>query len=162
MNDFSKNSMNNLSFCHNDLIKTHLEFIKRSRVDYGITYGHRKPEEQFELFKQGRAFINNSWQIVDKSKVVTYCDGYTKKSEHNNYPSTATDFIIYVPGHPELNYDPIHLAYIGSGLVLTGQMLYESGEIEHLIKWGGNWDMDGILLRDQSLQDLCHIQLYKP
>ena len=162
MANFSNRSLDNLSNCHPDLIKIHLEFISRSRVDYGINCGHRPSEIQFELFKKGRSFINNKWVVTDKSKVVTNIDGYTIKGEHNIFPSNATDFYAYVPGFKTLAYDKVHLTYIASGLVLTAQMLFEAGEIEHLLKWGGNWDMDGILLKDQTLQDLCHVQLYKP
>ena len=160
--NFGKRSNDNLSYCHNDMIKIHTTWINITLIDYGINYGHRSPEIQFELFKKGRSFINDVWVITDKLKVVTNCDGYTIKGKHNYNPSIATDFYAYIPGQNKLSYDELHLTYIACGLQTTARFLYEAGEIEHLIRWGGNWDNDGIIKYDQRLQDLCHVELYKP
>lgn len=48
-----------------------------------IDYCLRSPEEQLRLFSQGRKLVNGKWEIVDKSKIITYCDGYNVKSKHN-------------------------------------------------------------------------------
>ena len=60
--------------------------------DFAVTHGHRTPEEQFELFKKGRSLnMDGKWIITDRKKVVTYVDGYEKKSKHNAEPSKAID-----------------------------------------------------------------------
>jgi peptidoglycan L-alanyl-D-glutamate endopeptidase CwlK len=162
MYTFGERSKLNLSYCHPDLIKIHLEAIKRSRIDYGISHGHRTPEQQFELYKKGRESVGEVWQVVNKKEVVTNCDGYHKKSKHNQYPSIATDIYIYVKGKPELTFDEKHLIYVISHLITTAQYLYENGEIEHVLRWGGNWDVDGEIVYDQNLIDLPHVELIKP
>ncbi len=159
---FGERSQLNLSYCHPDLIKIHLEAIRTSRIDYGISHGHRTPEQQFELFKEGRSFINESWEVTNKNEVVTNCDGYTKKSKHNLYPSIATDIYIYVPGKSKLTFDEKHLIYVISHIITTAQIMYENGEIEHVLRWGGNWDKDGEIVYDQTLIDLPHVELVKP
>lgn len=57
--------------------------------------GHRTPDDQFKLFKQGRAFQNGRWVIVEKAKVVTHKDGFSSLSRHNYLPSTAIDIGIF-------------------------------------------------------------------
>ena len=38
-------------------------------------------------------------------------------------------------------------------------MLWEKGLIDHVIRWGGNWDSDGVIIRDQGFDDLVHFEL---
>lgn len=91
---------------------------------------HRTPAEQFELFKQGRAFEGGKWVVVDRSKVVTGKDGFVSASRHNNLPCTAMDLglftknnegkQIYLPESP-------HYKKIGPVAARLG------------LDWGGNW-----------------------
>lgn len=39
--------------------------------------------------------------------------------------------------------------------------LFKSGKTTHLIRWGGDWDMDG-RTTDQQFNDLPHFELYRP
>ncbi len=39
--------------------------------------------------------------------------------------------------------------------------LYDEGKIDHLVRWGGNWDND-TEVADNSFDDLVHFELYKP
>jgi len=60
-----------------------------------ITCSYRSPEEQFELFKQGRILdISRHWVVQDKDKVVTNCDGTIEKSAHNYNPARAIDVCV--------------------------------------------------------------------
>lgn len=58
-----------------------------------LVSAHRTPDDQFKLFRQGRAFRNGSW--VKVGAVVTHLDGFVKKSRHNNLPCTAFDVGIF-------------------------------------------------------------------
>lgn len=59
---------------------------------------HRTPEEQFELFKTGRHKLDSGyWEKIEGKPVVTNCDGTTKRSKHNYYPSKAFDVKIKNP-----------------------------------------------------------------
>ena len=109
MHKLSPKSLSNLSNVHPDLVKIVLTTIEISLVDLGISRGHSTKEFQFELFKKGRAFDGKNWNVINPKDVVTNCDGYTKPSEHNNYPSTAIDFFAVVAGFPNEIYNQLQL-----------------------------------------------------
>lgn len=145
---FGNGSSQKLNTCHQDLIKIHRLAISRSRIDYGISEGHRSLERQKLLFDQGRSKI----------------DGINKKGKHNFEPSLATDIYIYHPVleiRQKLAYDLGSLCYIAGLIMCCTAELLEKGEITHTIRWGGNWNKDGVILQDQSFDDLPHFELVK-
>ena len=75
---FGNASTQKLNTCHPDLIQIHQLAISRTRIDYGISEGHRSLKRQKELFDQGRSKI----------------DGIERKGKHNYQPSLATDIYI--------------------------------------------------------------------
>ena len=93
MPKFSEKSKQRLETCDEKIQMLFKEVIKHR--DCTVLCGHRSAEEQFELYKQGRAEINGVWQIVDKKKVVTNVDGSKKVSMHNYIPSKAVDVAPY-------------------------------------------------------------------
>lgn len=143
---FGTGSQSKLNTCHEDLIKIITLALSRSDIDFGVSEGHRSLERQHQLFLEG------------KSKI----DGITRKGKHNSFPSMAVDIFSY---HPDLQmrrkivYDRVHLAYIGGVIKSCAQELYEKGEVTHRIRWGGNWDNDGVIAFDQSFDDLPHFEL---
>ena len=147
--NFGKASTEEIETCHNDLQAILYLAITRTDIDFGISEGHRERERQYMLFLQG------------KSKI----DGYKKEVKHNKKPSEAADIFIY---HPDLStrrklaYNVPHLCYVAGIIKSCAIELYEAGEISHLIRWGGNWDKDNVLIIDQSFDDLPHFELYKP
>lgn len=132
-----------------------------------LTATHRPPEEQFELFLRGRKASNlppgfkpikDPWTVqkpdftIDyrpqdqpttftkdgQRTVVTNCDGFIKKSKHNEYPSLAMD---------------VAVKNIKTGEVLWDEDLYlPLGEIaEELgLTWGGDW---------KSIKDYPHFEV---
>src|SRR5882724_11545385 len=65
------------------------------KCDLVITCTHRTPEEQFELYKQGRKHdYPDNWTVVEPESVVTYKDGTKNPSRHNLYPSQAVDVVV--------------------------------------------------------------------
>jgi len=146
MYSFGSNSLKNLSTCHPDLQKVLSLALSRSVVDFGISEGHRSLERQLELFKDGKSTI----------------DGISKKGKHNYKPSMAADLYVYHPDEEtrkKIAYDKSHLAYLMGIVWCCGQELLEKGEITHKLRWGGNWDSDGVIIIDQKFQDLPHIEL---
>jgi peptidoglycan L-alanyl-D-glutamate endopeptidase CwlK len=145
---FGSNSQSKLDTCHVDLQKILSLAISRSNVDFGITEGHRTTTRQKQLFDEG------------KSKI----DGITKKGKHNYKPSLAADIYIY---HPDLEtrrklaYDKVSLAYVAGIIDSCANELCEKGEIEHKIRWGANWNSDGVIDYDQSFDDYPHFELIK-
>jgi peptidoglycan L-alanyl-D-glutamate endopeptidase CwlK len=135
----SQTSLKRLQTCHPDLQAVILEAIKYSPVDFGVSHGHRTPEEQNELYQKGR---------TTPGAIVTFMDGYVKKSKHNENPSKAVDIYCWPT---EIMYDMNHLCTVGGVIMATAQRLYDEGKIKSRIKWGNDWNMNGILvLKDGS------------
>jgi len=123
--------------------------LKFLRVDMGISETQRSYQKQLEYFLNG------------KSDLDPRRADHLKKSKHMRRPAEAWDFFAWVPGFRKLSYDELHLTYLGSGFVMIGEFLFKEGLITHKVRWGGNWDMDGHIIYDQRLRDLCHCELIK-
>jgi peptidoglycan LD-endopeptidase CwlK len=135
-----------LKDCHNDFYKIVNYALQLSDVDFGIAEGHRSLKRQQELFNQG------------KSKI----DGVNKKGKHNYKPSLAIDIFAYHPDaevRRQIAYDLNTLCYIAGVIISASKILYSKGLIRTQIRWGGNWDGDGIIIKDQSFNDLVHFEL---
>lgn len=140
----SRTSKARLSTCHKDIqliIETVIDF---TRVDFGIAEGHRSVEKQQEYFNAG------------KSRV----DGIKIKGKHNYSPSQAFDIYGYVNG--STNYQTDVMCYLAGLIIATSETLYDKGCIKHKLRWGGNWDKDGVILKDQLFDDMPHFEIYKP
>lgn len=87
-----------------------------------LVSAHRTPDDQFQLFKQGRIFRNGSW--VKVGAVVTQLDGFVKQSRHNNLPCNAFDTGIFK-----------------NNIYLGDSPLYKHVKegIKFGLDWGGNW-----------------------
>ena len=141
--NFSKTSNKRLSTCHQDLQLIFNEAINVSRVDFGVAEGHRSIEDQFKYFSQGKSRI----------------DGINKKGKHNYSPSLAIDIYAYVNGKASWEKDSLN--YLAGLVIGISEMLYKQDKITHKLRWGGNWNRDGIILADQSFDDLPHFELIK-
>ncbi len=155
---FGNKSKKQLSTCHVDLQKVFNLAISRSRVDWGISEGHRPIKKQQQYYSIGRTTELHR-------KPITRVDGVNVIGKHNKIPSEAADIYAY---HPDLQirrkiiYDKITLSYVAGVIGSCAKELFEKGEISHLIRWGGNWDSNGIIVLDQSFDDLPHFELIKP
>lgn len=134
---FSNSSKQKLSTCDPDLQSIFNLAIKRSKIDFGIAEGHRSIERQKELFAEGKTTI----------------DGVTQKSQHNFSPSLAVDIYAYFNG--SASWDEKHLCYI-AGVVQSCAV-----ELGFVVRWGGNWDSDGVIVYDQNFIDLPHFEIKK-
>lgn len=131
--NFSQVSINKLILCHNDLRMIATEAIKNSPYDFMITHGYRTPEQQFELFKQGRELIDGKWSKTGKT--VTARDGFKYKSKHNYYPSLAFDIAIRVDG--QITWEEKYYEAVAHHMIETAQKLLIDGKISEQIQWGG-------------------------
>ena len=127
MYKFSKRSLNNLATAEEKLQVLFNEVIKE--VDCTVIYGHRTPEEQFELFKQGREKKDGWW--VKVGKTVTNLDGSIKKSKHNYFPSKAVDVVPF----------PLDWNNIESFKNLAVIIKKKAKELNIDVEWGGDWQM---------------------
>lgn len=144
MYKFGNTSKSRLQTCHKDIQLIMNEAIKITNVDFGIAEGHRSIEKQQQYFKEG------------KSKI----DGVNKKGKHNYTPSLAVDIYPYFDNGAK--WDNEHLSYLSGIIHAVSEMLFTDGKISHKVRWGGNWDMDGVILIDQSFDDRPHFELVLP
>ena len=128
MYKFSKKSLSRLKTCHEDLQKVMRVAIHNSPYDFGITSGYRSPDEQRELYQKGRSKHGN---------IVTYCDGYIRKSKHNYSPSNAVDITCYVSGKITWNES----VYLETALHILeiAEDMFLKGEIDNRVFWGGHF-----------------------
>lgn len=146
MYKFGSKSKARLATCHADLIAIMELAISRSHVDFGISEGHRSVERQQELFEQGRSKI----------------DGVTRKGKHNYTPSLACDIYIY---HKDLSwrrkmaYDIPHLTYVAGVIFSAYEELKSQGKVKSTLRWGADWNRNGIIAMDQSFDDYPHFEL---
>lgn len=138
---FSQTSLNRLQTCHEDLQILMKEVIKTCPVDFGIAEGHRTIERQLLLYDEGK----------------THRDGIYVKSKHNYKPSQAVDIYGWVEG--QISYSDDVLCFLGGYILATAEKLLEERKMRFRIRWGGNWDGDGIIKADQRLIDLPHFEI---
>jgi len=154
---FGTSSLIKLNSCHSDLQLIFSRTIEISKVDFGISEGHRPIERQKRLYSIGRTTELHR-------NPVTNIDGENKKGKHNFNPSHALDIFIYhehQATRKKIIYDDVHLSYIAGLVDAVAEELFEKGLIDHKIRWGGNWDSDGIIGLDQKLKDLPHFEIIK-
>ena len=155
----SRKSTEILTLAHEDLQTLFLEGIKDSPIDFSIIFSHRSQEKQFELYQTGRQLVGETWVIKDREHVVTFKDGYKKKSKHNHSPALAVDFCAYIG---KASWDPVHLAAIGGHLMGVANRLYREGKIKNKMRWGADWNNNGVLVNKDNLEgfvDLPHIEI---
>lgn len=162
MNKWSRSSKIKLDTCHKDLVLVLTLALKRSSVDFGIIQGERTISQQREYFKSGASKINPD----DYSSEIELCKRakHITVTEHPYYSkSRAVDIKVAEKFNGKwLTFDVTHLAYIAGVITSCAKELHEKGYIDHLIRWGSDWDSDGIIALDHSLQDYPHFELIKP
>lgn len=144
---YSKRSRSNLDTCHQDLQKIFDRVILK--YDNTAICGARTDSEQFKLYKKGRKLAGDAWIIEDKSKVVTYKDGYNKKSKHQPPEGSILSMALDAVPYP-IDWDDTE-GFIAFGNYVKGvaDTLLDYGEIEHALEWGGDW----------KWKDMPHFQL---
>ena len=150
-------SLDKLNTCHGDLIAVIMLASARSTVDFGIAEGARLFDLQLEYFLQGKSKLDprNPESLARAMHVVT----------DERPVAMAVDLYGYHPDYEtrkKMAYDMPTLAYIAGVIDSCSKELYQMGTITHLVRWGGNWDKDGIILLDQRFDDAPHYELYKP
>ncbi len=131
MPSFGKQSKANLDQCHGLLKAVANRAIQT--VDFSVIKGHRDEEEQNELFTLGLSKLE-------------YPD-----SKHNKEISEALDLQPYP-------LTATHKDRIKQFYFIAGAMMMAAHELGVVLRWGGDWDMDGDLT-DQLFNDLYHFEL---
>lgn len=130
---FGRYSREKLNTVHPDLVYVAENALGTGIIDFSIIEGHRKKAEQ------------DRYYTLEKSKVKW------PNGKHNTIPSRAVDIVPYVNG--KASYKKVHCC------VLAGIILACASHAGIVVRWGGNWDMDGEPITDQDFQDLAHFEL---
>lgn len=153
--EFGMVSRREIETLHPDYKLIHETAIKTIPVDYGVHDGGRTFDLQLEYFLNRKSRLDpRKPGVLAKAKHVIY-EG-RKKAE-------ASD--VHVSGNHKgesLTWNKDHLIFVAAYLIAVADMLYAQGKISHRLRWGGNWDMDGIIVIDQEFDDLPHLEMYKP
>ncbi|CAM3106491.1 M15 family metallopeptidase [Streptobacillus ratti] len=137
---FSRESYQKMENIHPKLVRLMEKVIANSPYDFKITQGVRSAEYQNELYQQGRTV---------KGSIVTNCDGYIKKSNHQAKLSGyghAIDICLYIPNEKDIKklYDVSKLTAIAN--------VFKKFAIDRglNVAWGGNW---------KTFKDYPHFEL---
>lgn len=154
---FGRNSKKKLIQAHPDLKLIFKYGIACSSIDFGISCINRTYSEQLEEYVSGRSHLDprNPKHLLAAKHVVSV----------DKPLSEAGDIYIWHPDKElqrKLMYDVGSLCHVAGVLQTTAKTLYAAGKTSHILRWGGNWDMDGVVLKDQSFDDLPHFELVKP
>lgn len=155
MHTFGKTSLKHIAQSHPDLQIIHQVAIKSIRVDYGIHDSARSIELQLKYFLEGSSQLDPRVpEQLKKSKHVVRPD----------MPLALANDIHVAESYQGKNliWDSIHLTYVAAYLVATADLLFAMGKITHRLRWGGNWDMDGIIQLDHTFKDNPHLELIIP
>ena len=128
---FSQKQVDKLFTCDQRLVQLCTE--ARKKIPFVIVCGYRGKEEQNEAFKN------------KKSKLQF------PNSKHNHRPSLAVDLV-------PTNNGIISWIDRDAFRELAKVMLETAGELGIKIRWGGDWDMDGVE-NVKGLIDLPHYEL---
>lgn len=150
----SRTSKERLKTCHNDLQLIVNTAITRTPVDFGVAQGSRTVIEQQQYYDKGASKVNpkaykTMEDLLKRGKHIV--DGKIRKN------SMAVDLYAYYDSGAR--WDENHLCLIAGVMYSVAKELKEQCAITHDLRWGGNWDGDGIILFDQSFRDLPHYEL---
>lgn len=141
MPHFGRTSNANLDTCHPDIQRLFREVVKV--FDCSVTYGVRETEEQQALFAKGR---------TEPGEIVTYCDGITKKSNHQAKEdgwAWAADVAPYFAEAPHIRWKDEKRFHRFAGFVEAKAL-----ELGIKIRWGGDFRRRG-----KPWPDLPHWEL---
>lgn len=107
-------------------------------MDFTVYEGHREKWRQDELHNKG--FSKAPWPY----------------SLHNDMPSKAFDLLVY-PIRYHDHREEIQNRYSEDQRLLGRLILYIAKENNIPLRWGGDWNMNGI--PDENWFDLAHFEL---
>lgn len=147
---FTPKSLAEMATVHADLRRVVMRARSWSRIPFEASQGARTIEQQRQYFQEGKSKVNPDAYATK--------DALYAAAKHVVGPgaplSRAVD--LFVPGQEGGSYDKNALCY------LAGVMEAAARSIDIKIRWGGDWDKDGILLEKGSFIDAPHFELDQP
>lgn len=149
MSGFSPNSLDEIGTLVPELAKVLLRARACSKVPFEVSKGGgaRTIDKQREHFRAGRSKVNPDAYATKEALYAA--------AKHVVGPgaplSRAVD--LFVPGQPDGAYDKHALCY------LAGIMDAAAASLGIKIRWGGDFDGDGLLLEGGTFHDLPHFEI---
>jgi peptidoglycan L-alanyl-D-glutamate endopeptidase CwlK len=144
---FTEKSLAELATVHADLRRVVMRARSWSRIPFEASQGARTIEQQRQYFQEGKSKVNPDAYATPEALY--------RAAKHVVGPgaplSRAVD--LFVPGQPDGAYDKNALSYLAGVMEAAAQSLGVS------IRWGGDFDGDGILLEKGTFHDLPHFEL---
>ncbi len=121
--------------------------IQITPQDFMVNEGVRTPARQRQLYAQGRTAPGPIVTWVKVSNHFAAGDGYGK----------AVDIYPWMNGKPNLSSSPAAMkAYVD----IAKAMFAAAGELGVPLRWGANWDGDGVI-REKGETDNPHFEIPK-
>lgn len=122
-----------------------------------------KVAEIYELSAlEGARLDSRQLELFNMTPPRTKLNGIDKKSKHQVNEakplSTAIDVAPYPISFEDKNKARARFYYLAGIVQMATHQLLQEGIITHKVRWGGDWDSDGIF-DDQSFDDLPHFEL---
>lgn len=136
---FGSASRDKLNTCHPQIIEVANRALEISPYDFTIVHGWRSEEVQNALYDRGAS--KKRWP--DSKHNTTLFDAPA---------SEAIDFAPWVGGKIPWN-DVIIFG------VIAGCFLAAAKELGYTVRWGGDWDSDGLSKGDQQFMDYGHVEI---
>jgi len=144
---FTPKSLAELATVESELRRVVMRARSWSKVAFEVSQGQRTIEQQRQYFREGKSKVNPD---AYPTKEALYA-----AAKHVTGPgaplSRAVD--VFVPGQEGGAYDKHALCYI------AGVMEAAARSMDIKIRWGGDFDRDGILLEKGTFHDLPHFEL---
>lgn len=128
---FGQASLEALETCDYRLVQLAHETLTEGEFDFAARDGHRERE------------LQDYYHSIGASRVKW------PHGKHNSTPSRAIHFIPY----------PVDWENLYNFVYLAGVVRVVARGLGFRIRWGGNWDQDHIIIKDQSFNDLSHYEL---
>jgi len=141
---FAKSTVKRLEEAHEDIKLICYKVNEVSEIPFDVSCCYRSLSDQHKEFLRGNSTV----------------DGINNRGKHNCRPSEAVDIYCYTEKW-KTSYSVHQMAYLAGVFRAVSQQLHEIGKTNHLIRWGGNWDSDGVIITDQEFDDLPHFELVK-
>ena len=137
---FSERSLNNLKGVHPKLVAVVKRALEISPIDFTVLEGVRSQARQDELWAQGRTKPGAvvTWVQTSGTHGIQ-ADGYGHAVDLAPYPIDWND----------------HGRFDG----LANVMFAAAKELGVTLRWGGNWDMDAVIL-ERGESDSPHFELF--
>lgn len=134
---YGARSLDRLSTCDQKVVNVMQSAIDTGLIDIIIIEGRRSKALQDQYFDNGMSKVK--WP---NSKHNVVADGDL---------SEAVDAAPFVAG--KVSWKKEHCIFMAGVVLCCARRLGVN------MRWGGNWDMDGEPITDQSFQDLVHFEL---